>query len=106
MDLTDRNNEKFTKLIELFGKSCQISFYYNHKTKDFKYWGISRGGFSPSSPWDEIIEAYVVDNHEYELRSLAEYDIKIRAGRGGAGGGDGLGNLSSKTVYPERYRRG
>ena len=23
---------------------------------------------------------YITENHEYELRSLAEYDIKVRAG--------------------------
>lgn len=28
-----------------------------------------------------MIEQYIIEHHEYELRSLAEYEIKIRAGK-------------------------
>ena len=80
MDLTDRNNEKYTKQLELFGNQYQVHFYYNKKTKAFYYWGISREGFSPGDSWEKIIENYIVENHEYELRRLAEEEIKTRAG--------------------------
>ncbi len=102
MDLTDKNNEKFTKLIEILGRNYQVTFYYNYRTKEFKYWGISRSGFSPSSPWDEIIEQYITEHHEYELRELAKYEVQMRAGKGGTFDGE----VSSETVYPEKYRRG
>lgn len=80
MDLTDRNNEKFTKMIEILGKYCQVTFYYNYRTMQFKYWGISRGGRSPSSPWDEIIERYVDNHYAEELVELAKHEVKTRGG--------------------------
>ena len=81
MDFTDRNNEKFTKLLEVLDNHYQVHFYYNRHTKAFKYWGITKGGFCPGEIWEKMIEQYIIEHHEYELRSLAEYEIKIRAGK-------------------------
>ena len=97
MDLTDRNNEKYTKLVKVNGYTYQVSFYYHKTSKDFMYWGIY--------PWSWTAEDYVKKNMQSHLIKLAEHDIKVRAGKGGNGQA-GFGDVSPDKIYPKKDGRG
>jgi len=103
MDVTDRNNEKFTKLLEVLGLKYQVHFYYNYRTKVFQYCGVTRGGFCPGEMWSNIVELYIMEHHEHELRELAEHEIKIRKGSGLSTFDSS--SVTSEDVYPSNSRR-